>query len=240
MDATGGRGALDPVLAVLAYLGLAISLARWRSPPHLLSALTVLAGFSAVVLTTAFGGHMRRSLVAVPFVYALAGVVASEIVLAGRRFLGDSGLRLSVVGIAGALAFVIAWNSWYYFGNFVRQDHTNWVFVGDFVDSLKTVHHFNDPGTTYFYSGRWSYDYEPRRFLFPDSLGIDRSKEFGEFTLAYFQADRYWPNFARAVGIADLNEDPRFVDTAASGALSPDETILLVNTGSGMKHLELL
>ena len=35
VDATGGRGALDPVLALLAYLGLAISLARWRSPPHL-------------------------------------------------------------------------------------------------------------------------------------------------------------------------------------------------------------
>jgi crotonobetainyl-CoA:carnitine CoA-transferase CaiB-like acyl-CoA transferase len=35
--------------------------------------------------------------------------------------------------------------------------------------------------------------------------------------LANFQADRYWPDFARAMEIEDLIEDPRFVDTFARG-----------------------
>jgi crotonobetainyl-CoA:carnitine CoA-transferase CaiB-like acyl-CoA transferase len=35
--------------------------------------------------------------------------------------------------------------------------------------------------------------------------------------LANFQADRYWPSFARALGLEDLVEDPRFRDTYARG-----------------------
>ena len=35
--------------------------------------------------------------------------------------------------------------------------------------------------------------------------------------LANFQADRYWSSFARAVGIEELVDDPRFVDTYARG-----------------------
>ena len=188
VDATGGRGALHPILAILAYIGLAISLARWRSPPHLLAALAVLAGMSAVVITTAFGGDMRRSLVAIPFVYALAGVAAVEIVLISRRFLGDTGHRAAVVGIAASLVAVIAWNSWYYFGDFVQRDHTQWVFANDFVESLEAAHSFTDPGMIYFYSGRWSFNYEPRRFLYPQSPGIDRSKEFGKFSMDRFDS----------------------------------------------------
>jgi hypothetical protein len=30
----------------------------------------------------------------------------------------------------------------------------------------------------YFYSGRWSYNYETRRFLAPETYGVDRSREF--------------------------------------------------------------
>ena len=35
--------------------------------------------------------------------------------------------------------------------------------------------------------------------------------------LANFEADRYWPSFARAVGIEHLTEDPRFHDTRTRG-----------------------
>ena len=182
-DALGGRGLLDPVLAVLAYLGLVVALTRWRSPPHLLAALAVIAGMTAVVLTAANWGEMRRILVAVPFVYGLSGVAAMEIVLAGERLLGDPGRRVAVAGVAVSLVAVIGWNSWYYFGDFVHRDHTRWVFVSDLVDSLDAAHRSGTPGTIYFYSARWSYNYETRLFLYPESVGIDRSKEFGTFSL---------------------------------------------------------
>ena len=35
--------------------------------------------------------------------------------------------------------------------------------------------------------------------------------------LANFQADRYWPSFARAVGLEALVDDPRFRDTPSRG-----------------------
>jgi hypothetical protein len=35
------------------------------------------------------------------------------------------------------------------------------------------------PGTTvYFFSGLWSFDYETRRFIAPNAIGVDRSREF--------------------------------------------------------------
>ena len=183
-DATGGRGSLDPVLAGLAYLGLGISLVRWRSPPYLLAALAILAGMAATVLATwGFGGDMRRSLVAVPFVYAVAGIAAIEIVVIGKRVLGNVGHHVALAGIAAGLVSVMVWNSWYYFGDLVQQDPTRWVFASDIVDSLDAAHQFNEPGTIYFYSNRWSYDYPPRLFLYPESPGVDRSKEFGSFSL---------------------------------------------------------
>ena len=75
-DATGGRGALNPLLALLAYLGLAVSLAKWRSPPHLLSAIAVLTAMGIIVIGSVNWGEMRRSMVALPFLYGLAGLAS--------------------------------------------------------------------------------------------------------------------------------------------------------------------
>ena len=182
-DALGARGLLDPVLAVLAYLGLVVALVRWRSPPHLLAALAVIAGMVAVVLTGSNWGELRRSFIAVPFVYGLSGVAAMEIVLAGKRWLGDAGQRVAVAGVALSLVAVIGWNSSYYFGDLVHRDVTRWVFVSDLVDSLDAAHRVDMPGKVYFYSGRWSYNYETRLFLYPQTPGVDRSREFGTFSL---------------------------------------------------------
>lgn len=184
-DATGGRGTLDPVLAVLAYLGLGLTLARWRSPQHLLAGLAIIAAMVATALTSwGFGGDFRRSLIAVPFVYAVAGIAARDIVSLGQRFVGAGGRQVALTGVIAALLASLAWNSWYYFGEFPHQDTTRWVFVGDLVGALATADRFNPPGTIYFYAGRWSYNYETRLFLYPDTPGVDRSKEFGVFSLA--------------------------------------------------------
>ena len=183
-DALGGRGVLDPVLAVLAYLGFVIALIRWRSPPYLLAALAMMAGLVATVTTVENWGGMRRSLIVVPFVYGLAGVAAREIVLVGRRSLGSLGHTVALFGVAAGLIAVMAWNTWYYFGDFTHNQDVRWVFADDLVDSFEVAHGFNKPGTIYFYSDRWSYNYETRLFLYPDSLGVDRSRKFGLFSLA--------------------------------------------------------
>lgn len=42
---------------------------------------------------------------------------------------------------------------------------------------------FDDPGTIYYFSGKRTFKYETIRFLYPDSRGIDRSRECGTFDL---------------------------------------------------------
>ena len=46
VDGMGGKGVLDPIFGLLAYTGLAIAVARWRSPPHLLMAISFAVGLS--------------------------------------------------------------------------------------------------------------------------------------------------------------------------------------------------
>ena len=183
-DAMGGRGAMDPVLALLAYAGLGIAMARWRSPPYLLAAVAFLSGLAVLMLGGENQGEMRRAFIALPFAYGLAGVAA----VAGVRWLAGlvgspGGRTLAYAAGATVLALAVSMNLWTYFGRIVHEEHLDWVFATDMVDALDAVHQFDEPGTVYFYSDRWSYDYETRRFLYPHTPGVDRSRTFGDFSL---------------------------------------------------------
>ena len=182
-DAMGGSGAMNPALALLAYIGLIIAFARWRSPPHLLFALVVVFALAVVLLGGRNWGELRRTLMAVPFVYGLAAITVFEAVRQARKFNDVVGLRLSVVVVGVLMVGVVSWNTWHYFGVMMRQDYTDWVFAADLVAGLDAAHEFDDPGRIYFYTGRWSYRYETIRYLYPGTSGIDRSREHGEYSL---------------------------------------------------------
>ena len=183
VDGFGERGAVDPVTGLLAYIGLAIAVARWRSPPHLFLAVAFVLGLGVLVVGLEDLGEMRRTLIIVPFVFGLAGVAVVEIGRAVVRTAGAKSGRIAYVGGAAILAVVMTWNTWTYFGQIVHEERLNWVYAVDLVEALDTAHEFEDPGRIYFYAARWRYDYEIRRFLYPDTPGVDRSKEFGEFSL---------------------------------------------------------
>ena len=183
VDGLGGRGALDPIIGLLAYAGLVIAVAKWRSPPHLLLALSFVFGLGVLLLGRENVGEFRRTFVIVPFVYGLAGVA---VVTGGQwvaRSLGKWGKPMACS--AGAIILTVAAivNLVTYFGGIVQEDHMDWIYASDLVDVLNAAHEFDDPGAVYFYSGRWSYNYETRRFLYPDTPGLDRSREFGEYSL---------------------------------------------------------
>ena len=183
VDGLGGRGAMDPILGLLAYAGLAIAIAKWRSPPHLLLALAFVFGLGVLLLGRENVGEFRRSFIIVPFVYGLAGVA---VVAGGRwaaRSLGAKGKPLAYAGGATILIVAASLNVWTYFGGVVQEKHMDWVYASDLVDVLDAAHELDDPGRIYFYSGRWSYNYETRLFLYPDTPGLDRSREFGEYSL---------------------------------------------------------
>ena len=182
-DGTGGEGAVDKGIAALAYVGLVVAVTRWRSPPYLLALLAVLGALSVLVVTDPSTGAMRRTITAVPWVFGLAGVGAVGVVHVVRSVLGERGRYVAV----GILVLVLlsggAWNLRYYFDDLSQSQQFKWTFAPDHVKALESAHTFEDPGKIYFYSGRWSYDYETVRFLYPDSPGINRSQEFGTFDL---------------------------------------------------------
>ena len=182
-DGSGGKGAVDMGVAILAYVGLAVSVRRWRSPPYLLALLAVLGALSVLVVTDPSTGTLRRSITAIPWVFGLAGVGVVSIVNIIRSGFGEGG-RIAAVG---ALALVLIagsfWNLQYYFDELAQSNQLDWAFAPDHVEALESAHAFDDPGTIYFYSSRWAFDYESVRFLYPESTGINRSDEFGTFDL---------------------------------------------------------
>lgn len=52
IDGTGGTGVLDLGMAILAYLGLATSIRKWRSPPHLFAVVALLFALLSTYLQT--------------------------------------------------------------------------------------------------------------------------------------------------------------------------------------------
>ena len=183
VDGIGGVGALDLGIGLLAYLGLILSIRRWRSPPYFFAVLVVLAALSGLVLTDPSAGSMRRSITAIPWVFGLAGVGAEAIVRLGHRFLGVWGRAATVGAVLLVLMGSGVWNLSYYFLELPLTSTFQWTFPTHYFRSLEAAHSFEDPGTIYYFSGQRRFKYETIQFLYPDSKGVDRSKEFGVFDL---------------------------------------------------------
>ena len=183
VDGIGGVGAVDVGIAVLAYFGLAASIRKWRSPPHLFAMLVVLAALSGLVLTDPSAGSMRRSITAIPWVFGLAGIGAVTIVRLAYRTLGDWGRTAAVGAAALVLLWSGLWNLNYYFLELPRTSTFQWTFPTAYFEALEAVNSFDDPGTIYYYSGQRRFSYETIQFLYPNNRGIDRSREFGTFDL---------------------------------------------------------
>ena len=183
VDGIGGVGALDVGVAVFAYFGLAASIRKWRSPPHLFAMLVVLAALSGLVLTDPSAGSMRRSITAIPWVFGLAGIGAVTIVRLAYRTLGDWGRTAALGAAALVLLWSGLWNLSYYFIELPRTSTFQWTFPTGYFEALEAVNSFDDPGTIYYYSGQRRFRYETIQFLYPNNRGIDRSREFGTFDL---------------------------------------------------------
>ena len=183
VDGIGGKGAVDLGVAILAYLGLATSITRLRSPPYFFAVLVVLAALSGLVLSDPTAGSMRRSITATPWIFGLSGVGAAVVVGVARRWIGEAGRIAAVAGLCVILVVGGIWNLQYYFGEMTQDRNFEWTFAADHLDALETAHSLSETGAIYFYSGRWSYSYETIQFLYPESQGIDRSMEYGTFDL---------------------------------------------------------
>lgn len=179
-DGAGSEAMVDRVTIVLLAIGAAISVWRWRQ----LGAVAVLL----IVIVIPFGsiltvnGMFRRSLGMVPFLAALA---AAPLALWWRRAerLSLPWRSASYAGIALIVAAVGFFNLNFYFTEFPNKEIVQFTFVGELTEASKYMNDLPDDAYVYFYSGRWSLFYETRLYLAPDVEGVDRSNEFGEFSL---------------------------------------------------------
>ncbi len=173
--ATPGRPPLGRLMFVGSLVGLAVAVWNWRRPEYAVVLASLLL-ISLGALLTVGDGLFRRTLGLAPFVALLAALPLA--------WLWDGLLRLPGRARYGALlvlvmpAYVGAATAYQYFGPL--RNNPSWRVVypyqmdaaSHYIGSLPT-------GTiVYFFSGLWSFDYETRRFIAPDALGVDRSIEF--------------------------------------------------------------
>ncbi|MBI4297002.1 MAG: glycosyltransferase family 39 protein [Chloroflexi bacterium] len=189
-DGLGSSPLLDPVALALFSIGLVICLWRWRCWQSWLLLGGVAMGLATVAATVSWGEN-RRGILALPLVFAAAGVGGDALI----AFLQRLSQRFRTLGhllrpavaypcLVGLLLFLAGWNSYLYFGNIARSETMRFAYAyelsraSSYLDSLE-----GEKPYVYFYSDRWSWSYEARRFQAPGLEGEDRSQVFGRFSL---------------------------------------------------------
>ncbi len=195
-DGMGPFGLLDPLTRVLFTVGVAIGLWRFRRWRYFIIPGGVVVGVLAVAITVPWGEN-RRGIAALPLVFAAAAVGGDAVFglfSASLHKLKFRQINLLYAGLAGviavaAVAYVATWNSRVYFQKIAPSDATRFAYAYELSRAANYLHSLpptigQDP-YVYFYSGRWAWDYEARRFQAPNLNGEDRSQNFGKFSLEW-------------------------------------------------------
>jgi 4-amino-4-deoxy-L-arabinose transferase-like glycosyltransferase len=184
-DGSNSGPMIDAPFAALVGLGILYALWQWRKPAGVLGLLMVLLLPWAGILSTG-GGIIRRTIGVTPYLALLAGLPLAALI--ERTEHAGQAVRRGAYLVVGGLVIAIAvLDLQAYFGDFPDTDAGRYVFVPELVAASHYMDDLPDGTFVLFYSGRWSLNYETRRYLAPDIQGQDRSKEFGRFSL---EADR--------------------------------------------------
>jgi 4-amino-4-deoxy-L-arabinose transferase-like glycosyltransferase len=178
-DTVDGTGAVPVVplrLLGLALVGALLGLWRRRTPLLALSLLIVLLLPVGAILTTS--AFVRRTLAVAPLLALLAGLGVVELVRLARAATRWAAAPVAL-GLAALLAVVAHQGLEGYFLQWPRSELRKWVFAEEFYDAVRFLQRLPSDSRVYFYSERWSFNYEPRRFLAAGVTGEDRSNEFG-------------------------------------------------------------
>lgn len=175
-DATGTTPIIDRLTLVLLLLGVGLSL-KLRRPGHL--ALLVFLLVLPVSAIVTLDGAARRSLGMAPFVAMLAALPLARGWEWAELNAGDKRLA-GRIAVAAVLLVIAVVNVRTYFEDAGDSVDAKWVYVEQLAEASKYIETLPDHPYVYFYSSRWAYDYETRRYLAPDLKGENRSDEFGK------------------------------------------------------------
>lgn len=187
VDGYGTQAIFGPVTGFLFVVGFVYILSKFHDRRHQLILLMVVTGAIAVTLSVPWHGQYRRWVGAIPALFVIPAIALDKItVFFNKR-------RWRQIGW-GVLVVCLGWGAMHnlktYFTTVPTQAIIRWVYCYDLVQALKYLRQLDDTDLKiYFFSGRWSYNYETRRFLLPEMSGEDRSREFGKFDLNHEVAE---------------------------------------------------
>jgi 4-amino-4-deoxy-L-arabinose transferase-like glycosyltransferase len=171
------RPMLDQVTLALLVVGMVSVFWHWREPANLLS-LVMLAviPLSSILQTNA---TYRGPLGAVPFV---AYFVAVPLALAWAKAPQlASNYRWGAFALVPlAIAFIAYTSVHAYFGTWSKSSAFRWVYSQEVTAASEYIQSLPNNPYVYFYSERWSFDYETRKYLAPRVQGENRSKQHGQ------------------------------------------------------------
>ena len=179
-DGAGTEAMVDRLSVLLLILGAAIFLWRWRQPAAV--AVLVMVALLPFASVLSFNALFRRSLGIVPFLAVLA---AAPLALWWDRatLMSFSWRIVSYTGIAVVIAVVAYLNLNTYFGEFRDAPIARFTFGQELTEASEYMASLPGEPYVYFYSERWGFNYETRRYLAANVEGEDRSGRFGTFSL---------------------------------------------------------
>lgn len=172
-----GEPMLGALLLGLVLLGAAFVLRRAREPANSLCLIMVAVIPLTSILQT--NATYRGPLGAAPFLLYFAAVPLAFAWERGAVMRPYAGAALRGAAVL-ALLLVAYRDVALYFRDWARSPVFDWVYARQISAASTYAQSLPDRPYVYFYSERWSFNYETRQYLAPGLAGEDRSREFGQ------------------------------------------------------------
>lgn len=183
VDGVDGSGVVPDIpllMLLLAGVGIVLAVRRRQHPLVFLGLLLLVLMPVAAVVT--LEEPTRRAFILVPVLAMFAALGLVELARLARQF--PAVYRpVARAGLAALVGLIVFQSLTSYFVGFTSSPAQSWVFVRPFTDAALFVQDLPAGSYVYFYSDRWSFNYETRQFLAPKAVGQDFSAEFGKHSL---------------------------------------------------------
>ena len=202
VDGSGITAMLSPLMLLLVVSGMGVVVTRRQRALGLIGMALVFLTPVGGLFTDDGHGFTRRSFAMAPLLALFAGIALDEtlafVLRRRQRFFRWGG----VSGLAALTGFLIYQTLWNYFGVFAADGTQRWIFCRALTDASAFMLTLPPDAAIYFYSARWSVNYDTRQFLAPTIHAQDRSRQFGraddpplpaETLTAYLFLDEYLP-----------------------------------------------
>jgi 4-amino-4-deoxy-L-arabinose transferase-like glycosyltransferase len=187
VDGSGRKPTVDWLTLMLVAGGVVYCLKHWWKPETqlLLIMLTVIPIGAVLWLE----GLARTTVGLAPFLAMLAGLSIDKLWTLADETAPSRRQKLYRGAVPAVIVALAVFNLGAYFQDFGTHDNfSRFVYAKPIAAASEFVKTQPNKPYVYFFSGRWSYFYETRRYLAPDVLGEDRSTQFGRFDLSVDRA----------------------------------------------------